>query len=579
MADGFFFGGQFYITPTTVGSVDDSAESPSNLTIGNTLAIIGVCDGGKPGQVYSFGSPDQATAALVSGPLCDACVKAFNPSDEVNAPNLVKALRVGSSSPSIIELLDSDGAASIIASSTAYGVTLPPPRIKVEHGTNPGTLKLSIAQGQNYVVRDNLGGYLLSASYNGLAASAAVTISDNILEVQAPLNTVIGTLPFTQYTVVQDLVDFVNTFTGFAASPANGLTQYLVFNAMDNFGAVLKGADGISNGTVSATANIAAIVQWMNSGAQTFVTGVAAPMAANPPVPIPWTYLAGGITPAIALADYVNGLEILQGIDLQWLAVLSGDPAVHAATDAHVQYMSTVGRKERRAFVGPNAGTSMTQAMALPINLNSDRTAICWPGYYDYNTTGQLVLRDPFYLAAIVAAGFAGSSPGTPMTNKAITVRGIETPIRNPTDTDQLIQSGLLTFDLEPDGYKIVRSISTWLVNNNFNRVEISTGAATDYMVATVRAALNVLKGSRGDPRVLGRAMSITQTALSQLAVPPPIGPGVIVGDAANPAFRNIRASLTGDALTVTFEASPVIPLNFIGIAISIVPYSGTASA
>ncbi len=576
MASGFFFNGNFTVTPTTASVVDDSAEAPANLTVGNTLCIIGVSDGGQPGTVYSFGGPAEVQAALVSGPLCYAAMKAFAASDELNAPGLVKCVRVGAATPAMLPLNDASAKPCAVVSAQSYGVTIAPPRMMIQAGSTAGTLRVSTAQGQNYEVQDNIGGFLFSATYTGAAASALVIATGVGVLVQAPIGTQLGGLNFTQYTVVQDIVDYINSVPGFTAAVLNGKGQQPVLGALDSAGT----GTNVKGATSSYAANLAAFLTYMNGPAQPTLTAVAATGGSGaPPGPIAWTYLSGGTTPVITLADYVNALTILQGQDIQWLAALSGDPAVHAAVDAHVQYMSTVGRKERRALVGPVQGTSMAAAMALPINLNSDRTAIVWPGYYDYNTAGVLTLMDPYYSAAVVAAGFAGSDPGEPMTNKAFTMRGLEVPIRNPTDTDQLIQSGLLCLDTEVTGIKVVRSNSTWLVNNNFNRVEISTGAATDYVVRTVRAALSTLKGRRGDPLIIGRAITIAETALRALAKPPPLGPGVIVGDAASPAYQGITASLAGDILTVSFQASPVIPVNFIGISVAITPYSGTLSA
>ena len=573
MASTFFFNGQLYTSPTTVSSVNDDAENPSGSTVGNTLCIVGVCDGGKPLTVYTFDDPDDVAPALISGPLCAAAIKAFNPSDELGAPGQVLCVRVGSATAASLALNDPNSVASAVVYSQAYGQTVAPPRMKIEAGTNPNTLKVSTAQGQNYLVQDNIGGALFSVTYTGAAASAAVGTGNSQVAVAAPSGTPLGALMLTQFTVIQDVVDYINSFAGFTALVLNGRGQQLALNALDAINANAKTA------MVTYTGNLAAFLAYMNSPAQTMVTAQKAPNAVSAPALIGWTYLSGGSTPTIMLSDWVNALTLLQGVDLQWLSILSGDGAVWAAVDAHVQYMSSTGKRERRALVGPAAGTSMTTVMGYGAVLNSDRTSVVWPGYYDYDVNGNLVLLDAFYTASVVAAGFAASPPGTPMTNKAFTFRGLELAVRNPGDTDQLIQAGIMPVDSEATGYKVVRSISTWLVNNKFNRVEVSTGAATDYAVRTVRQALDVLRGSRSDPRLLGRAIMIADTSLAGLAKPPPIGPGVIVGDTNDPAYKNIEAEIDGDNMIVSFQMSPVVPNNFIGVAVSIGFYSGSASS
>jgi hypothetical protein len=241
--------------------------------------------------------------------------------------------------------------------------------------------------------------------------------------------------------------------------------------------------------------------------------------------------------------------------------------------------MSGTPGRERRAFVGPASGTSLAAVQVLPAALNSDRISVVWPGFYDYDATGTLTLYPPYMLAALVGAMAAGVSPGTPLTNKSAAIRGLETAAKNPADTDALIMSGVLALEPTPTGYRVARSVSTWLTNNNYNRVEVSCGAATDYVSRSVRDALQVLVGTKASARMLGRAAVIAETTLRSLAEPEPLGPEVIVGDANSPAWRNIRATLVGDAIKVEFECSPVIPVNFVPVAISIVPYSGTASA
>jgi len=128
-------------------------------------------------------------------------------------------------------------------------------------------------------------------------------------------------------------------------------------------------------------------------------------------------------------------------------------------------------------------------------------------------------------------------------------------------------------------GFKVVKSITTWLTNANYNRVEVSTGVAVDFVVRNVRNALDVLRGEKATPLILTQAISRAETALMELARQEPQGPGVITGDKTNPAYKNITASIEGDVLRVQFECHPVISVNYIPVSIFATPYSGTASA
>ena len=155
----------------------------------------------------------------------------------------------------------------------------------------------------------------------------------------------------------------------------------------------------------------------------------------------------------------------------------------------------------------------------------------------------------------------------------------MERDLRNPTDTDPLILGGVLCVENTEQGYKVVKSISTWLINGNYNRVEQSCGVAVDFVARNIRNALDVLRGQKGNPLLLSRAVSIADSTLRELARQEPQGPGVLVGNTENPAYRNIKASLEGDVLRIEFECSPVIPVNYVLATIYAVPFSGTATA
>jgi hypothetical protein len=156
---------------------------------------------------------------------------------------------------------------------------------------------------------------------------------------------------------------------------------------------------------------------------------------------------------------------------------------------------------------------------------------------------------------------------------------GLERDLLVPADTDPLITGGVLCLENTDAGYKVVQSITTWLTDDKYDKVEQSVGFACDYVARTVRTNLDVLRGAKASPITLGRAVQITESTLRALAKPAPVGPAVIVGDADSPAYTGITASIVADAISVTFQCSPVLPANYIGISIYVQPYSGTATA
>jgi hypothetical protein len=579
MASQFFFNGRLYTTPTVVSAVNDTAEIPVGNTVGNVLAIIGLSDGGQPDVPLPFSNPVDAEAVLLSGELLVAVQKAFAPSSDTDAPGTVIAMRVGQATQASLTLQDGSGNNVITLTSKEYGLVANQVRVSVEAGSVTGllvTLANGAGAGAQYYEQDNLARTALSVQYTGSQATATIAVTNSTVTLSAPSGTVVATLALANFQTVAALANGIASTPGFTATVIPGTENTPALNGLDTLAAA-----PCKTSPVNVTANLQAVIDWINSPQQSFATAVRVANAGAPPAVTAsgFLYLTGGTYPAPTNLDWTNALNTLQASDVQWIVPLTSAPAIWAAADAHVQYMSQAGQKERRAFVGGAIGTTIAEAEAVPLTINSDRTAYVPTGYYDYDAAGVLTLYEPYMTAACIAAGFAGLSPGDTMTNKSLKVVGLEWSPNNPTDTDPMIQSGVLAVESTTTGFMVVRAISTWLQTNAYNRVEVSCGAATDYMIRTVRTALAVLKGSRGDPLVLGRAISITETALKGLAVPPPQGPGAIVGDATSPAFQNIVASLSGDIVQVSWQASPVIPVNFIGCTVSIQPYSGTATA
>lgn len=567
-----FFNGRLWTSPATMSVVDDSAMNNKNLSVGNVVALIGRSSGGEPNKALRFGSPSEAVATLRDGELLTAVLKAFDPSSQTNGPAEVVAVRVNPAVQAALTLLDSSSAASVDLKSTDHGLYTNQIKVKVEAGSTFG-LKLTTQLGDDYYTEDNVARNAFSVRYTGPAATAVMTVTGNDITIQAPSGTTVASLDLNTFSTVQHVVDKINSLTGFSAEVLDGNATKPTLNGLD----YVTVAD-VKTATYAATANLQAVVDWFNGVGEGFITATRAANAGKVPTTMGFTYLSGGSDGTVTNTEWSAAYTMLQTEDVQWVVPVSADASIHAMNDAHCAFMSNNMSKERRGIVGMASGTDDDAAKTAAKALNSDRTSLVHLGFYDYDAAGKLVLFPPYILAALLAGAFSGVNPGTALTNKAIKVRGLERKLRNPTDTDQLIKAGVLCVEETSTGYKVVQSISTWLVNDNYNRVEVSCGVAVDFVARNVREALDVLRGEKGSPIILSRAESIAESALRELARPEPQGPGVIVGDKGSPAYKNITARLDGDVLRVEFQCSPVIPVNFIPVTIFAVPYSGSSS-
>lgn len=567
-----FFNGRLIVSPATASVVNDSALQPQNASIGNVVALVGRSAGGKPKTVLRFGSPQEAIRTLVSGELVDAVRAAFDPSPETGGPQTVVVVRVDAAVQSTSAIKDSLGADVITLTSANYGIRENQLQRKVEAGSVSG-LRVTVKRGNEYYTKDNIERRAFSVHYTSTEATATMTVTGTSVVLAAPAGTTVATLDLTQYPTVISLVDRINVVPGFEAAVLDAN-----YNAPALQGLDFVTAQDVKTAEYVAKADLQAVVDWFNGPTQGFVTAARATGAGKPPAASDWTFLTGGSDGTTTFDDWSSAFEALQTVDVQWVTPVSSEGAIHALADTHADYMSNVALRERRVICGTASSTTDLQALDAAKALNSQRTSLVHLGHYNYDQFGRLVLYPPYITAALIAGAFSGVNPGTPLTNKAIKVRGLERELRNPTDTDVLINGGVFCVEKTDQAYKVVKSISTWLNDRNYAKVEQSTGWALDFTSRRVREAVDVLRGAKGGPISLQRAVSITESALRELAKPEPQGPGVLVGDALSPAYRNISASLEGDVLRVQFECSPAIPVNYVLVSIYAIPYSGTAS-
>ena len=566
-----FFNGRLIVTPAVASQINDQALSNTNPNVGNKAVLIGRSVGGQPNTPLTFQSPEDAAATLISGDLLDGIRAAFDPSGETAGPSQVVVIRVNPATQSSLALLDSGGNTAINLQSSGYGAYTTQDNIKVEAGTVSG-LKVTAKLGGNYYVGDNLGRSPFTVNYTGANASASMTIAGSSITLASPTGTTVKTIDLTQFPTVQQVVDVINTVTGFTAAVTGGYGGTAALLGLD-----FVTAQDVKTTTFAVQANLQAVIDWINSPAEPLLVATRGSTAGLPPVTIGQTYLSGGSDGTVTNTNWSNALTVLQTVsDIYWVCALTSDASIHAMVDTHCNFMSNVAGKERRQIAGMACGTTDLQAEAEALSLNSPRTGLVHLGVYLDNAAGALTLYPGYITAALLAGMFSGVNPGTALTNKTIKVQGIERKVRNPADTDALITGGVLAIEYTPTGYRVVRSNSTWLGDTKFNKVEFSVGWAADFAVRSVREALQSYIGQKGTYLTVRQALETVKTVLGIMAQPEPQGLAVLAGDAANPAYKNLRGSLTGDVLAVSFDCSPVIPVNYIPVTVSLTPYSTT---
>lgn len=612
-----FFNGELLTTPQTASAVNDDAMLNQNLSVGNVLAVVGLSDGGTPQEVLSFSTPNKAREVLKGGELCDAVVAAFAPSSETGSPQTVLAVRVNRAAKGGMTLVptgakgavDAQGNPIAFASVTTkkFDFDNSTIRIKVEKGTKEHQRTITVEGGAKDTfwskTGTDLGGSRLLITNHSIESTLEISVDPVTGEWtgEVATGTIFGspnvtTFSFNTYPTLGQLTDYLESlvdsvgdplFTFQYQYPEDRLLPSSIIDPckIDEVptGAMPGTNTPITSTTVALTWRAFAVKHWFDENVGDYLDFTLdlnnSSMWSLAIEPMAATYLTFGATPSVFPSDWNDAIALLERKDVQWVHVVSGNPAIHRYVTDHVTLCSNRLRRERRAIVGTELHTTNKDAIAAAKAINSPRVSLVHLGHYVYNDSGKLTLRPAYMTAGLIAAGFAGVNPGTPLTNKSLAVAGWERDLSNPNETDELIKGGVLPVENTETGFKVTQSISTWLGDSKYNKREQSCGVAVDFAIRNVRQALDPLRGQKQSPILLSRAVSITKGALMELARPEPMGPAVLVGDENSPAWRNVTATVEGDVLRVQFEASPAIPNNYILVTMYAVPYSGSATA
>jgi riboflavin transporter FmnP len=150
----------------------------------------------------------------------------------------------------------------------------------------------------------------------------------------------------------------------------------------------------------------------------------------------------------------------------------------------------------------------------------------------------------------------AGSSIGTSLTHKfANTLSLRQDSTWNPADdTEEMIQAGLCFMEsVDGVGRRVVRNITTYLIDNNLAYTEGSVNEAVNYATYTFRTAMEISVGKKGFAGTTNAAAGIAVNTL-----------GLLVDETIITAYRSLSFELITDVLEISLEIAPVIPINFV---------------
>lgn len=606
-----FFNGKRIISPQAASTIDISAMANSNpIQPAGTVAIIGVGNspnsGGAPQTPLVFSDASQAQRTLIEGQLLEAVQRALSPGPTGGSGQVI-AVRANLATQSTGNLMDTAGTPveGVHLASKDYGqrtqqinVTVSGPAVSISGGRD-----FSVSLGFQQVLGTNIGARALSIAYTAEAGSQGTPVATVAYPGTDPggVGTLVTsgmttagngrTLNFSQYQTLQQLADALNAtgfYTALVIHPESGFNGS-TSGSLDVPSTVLDAQAGVAiPGTAAGllTADVDAQVKWLNTNAGGIVT--ATRVQGVHTLATQSVNLSGGANgnAVPTTGDWQACLNALQNVDAHIIVPLTSSTAVHRLVQSHCQFMSEVaqgyGRRERIAVVGGNAGElygSGVNAATRAQGLQDSRMVVVGPGIKDLDLNGNIITVPPYMLAAQIAGLIAGLPVGQSITRAFLSATGLEAAsattgtLMTQTERDDWLLSGVCVLESVPNrGIRVVQGRTSWSVNDNYVLKEIVTRRCADWCARSVREACDdLLVGQPASPALAQRAVVLTSSVLRDLT-----NNNILVGDASSPPFKNIVATIVGEVLRIDFQASPVIPANYILITAHMVPYSGT---
>jgi hypothetical protein len=611
---GVYFNGRYYIKPQVATFVDDTALTPVGLVGSNVIGMMGPAKDGIPNQAYLLTSLNDATDIFGEGPLVDGVAMAFN-----GGAQYIWATRVGgtytgsdhsfASVPAQATYLDTDIPFKLF--SGAYGLHANGIQVITQQAGITGFpsrgLDISVVAQGNTITGTGIYTDVLKIANNS-ADPITFTITTGVLTMTGSGGSAIDLIGVATTTDLVERIKAVMPDKTPAINPAD-----FEFTVMSDIPAIQIDDQVlvISNGSSGImTADVKAAFDWLNAATQPYVyaedtndiftTAVAKDrtlLANAADHDVTYTFsLAGGVTGDIDSTSFTGVLaEIYENLDLDlvvpiiddYLGIVITDQAdtINNAVLTHCKSMSTIGSEERVGLVGHqfdgignttstsdgDADDLTTDLINTATGINSPYMVLCAPRLKTFDIKGNLKFFNGSYTAAYIAGLIALFPVGEPITNKDITgVQALSTYFKNR-QILQLIDNGVLVIERQGSALKVVQGVTTWVSNDNYNKKEISVRLATNYIAKNCRDNLKQFIGRKNSPQILSIIKGSLVQVLRELE-----NNEIIVGTLAYPAYRNLTLTANGDTVRVTFECSPVLPINYILINIHATVFQAT---
>lgn len=268
---------------------------------------------------------------------------------------------------------------------------------------------------------------------------------------------------------------------------------------------------------------------------------------------------------ALTPADYESALQEIENSDVQIVVPFSDNIDILKKVKAHLPIAARAGF-ERNAWMGTTAEQTLDQVRSGWTNTLNDRNiAVVAQNVKVSRPDGRTAELDPRYLALILAGMQAGSPVATPLTRKRPDVIDVVTKNWHPNrDAAKAIQYGIVNLSYDSQGWRVERSVTSYLTDNNPIYSEVSANESANTSVRTLRSVLEDKIGTRVLASSRGAIEALVKQNLEQQ-----------VRDTVIKAFKDIVVEDLGDTFRVNYTMAAIEPLNFIRVAATVVRIPG----
>ena len=360
-------------------------------------------------------------------------------------------------------------------------------------------------------------------------------------------------LTMADFTMVSDVLGFINNFAakGWAATSLLPITAAIPANQIDKLTATT-----VKDAALLVRADIWAIVAGLQASNLVEVyRNTAAVKAPNPwnqvPTVVVEDTLFGGTQTAAVSTGYEDAFAQITNEDIQWVVALSTDVAMLKAARQHC-VDSAIAGSERAAFGGAASNTSLADLLTnFTAALGSRHIAVCGQDIQITGPLGKAEWLTPEYQAVQLAGMKAGSDVAEPLTNKRPDVLDVRGSWTVQKDDNEVIEKAILAYTKSHTGIKVLRSVTTWLTDDNPAYCEVSANESINVCIRTLRAGLESSLGKKANIPINVFKINV-ERRLDQM-----------VRDQVIKAWRNVVIEPTADKYRIDFDVAPIFPFNF----------------